>query len=348
MRKATMHAHRPLVNLALVAGVAAGTLAGLVVAPGRAEAQAIVIKLGTLAPKGSTWETLLKEMGQEWSKLSNGQVTLRIYAGGTLGNEGDMVKKMRVGQLQAAALTSIGLHDVSPEPQAIDVPMMIESPAMLDYVRERVAPKMEKAIEQKGFVVLDWSEVGFVRFFSTKRFDSIKALQENAKVFCWEGDPASADAWRAGGFKPVIMSSTDIVPSLQTGLLDTVALSPLYAYTSQIFQKAKFMIDTPWASLTGAMVVRKDVWDKIPADLRPKLVAVAHETGKKIDAEVRRMDAEALKSMQAQGLTIVKGDPAQLYDAAKAAWKVIRGRVVPEPMFDEIQKLAAEAKAQKK
>ncbi len=327
---------------------AAILLAGVAAAGGLAAAEPVVVKLGTLAPKGSTWETLLKQMGQEWAKLSNGQVTLRIYAGGTLGNEGDMVKKMRVGQLHAAALTSIGLHDVSPEPQAIDVPMMIETPEMLDYVREHVAARLEKSVDSKGFIVLDWSVVGFVRFFSTKRYESVKALQESGKVFCWEGDPASADAWRAGGFKPVIMSSTDIVPSLQTGLLDTVALSPLYAYTSQIFQKAKYMIDVPWASLTGAMVVKKEVWERIPADVRPKLIAVAHEIGKKIDVEVRRMDAEALKSMQAEGLTVVKGDPAQMLDAAKRSWKVIRGRVVPEAMFDEVQKLAAEAKAQKK
>ena len=313
-----------------------------------AAAQPVLIKLGTLAPKGSTWETLLKQMGQDWAKVSNNQVTLRIYAGGTLGNESDMVKKMRIGQLQAAALTSIGLHDISPDPQAIDVPMMMESPAMLDYVRERIAAQLEKSIDTKGFVVLDWSEVGFVRFFSTKKFDTVKALQDGAKVFCWEGDPASADAWRAAGFKPVIMSSTDIVPSLQTGLLDTVALSPLYAFTSQIFQKAKYMLDTPWASLTGAMVVRKDAWEKIPADVRVKLLAIAKDTGKKIDAEVRRMDAEALRSMQAEGLTVIKGDPAALLVAAKASWKVIRGRVVPEAMFDQVQKLAAEAKALKK
>lgn len=329
--------------LALVAALFGATLASS--AP--AEAAPVIIKLGTLAPKGSTWETLLKQLGQDWSTISNGQVTLRIYAGGTLGNEGDMVKKMRVGQLQAAALTSIGLHEVSPDPQAIDVPMMIDSPATLDYVRERIAPSLERKIDEKGFVVLDWSEVGFVRFFSTKKYDSLKALQDGGKVFCWEGDPASADAWRAAGFKPVVMSSTDIVSSLQTGMLDTVALSPLYAFTSQFFQKAKYMIDTPWASLTGAMVVRKDAWDKVPADLRPKLLAAAKEIGKKIDAEVRRMDSDALKSMESQGLVVVKGDPALMLAAAKASWKIIRGRVVPEATFDEVQKLAAEAKTKK-
>src|SRR3569623_917612 len=116
-------------------------------APARAD---VVIKLGTLAPNGSPWHTLLKEMGQKWEQASGGKVKLRIYPGGVLGNEGDMVKKMRIGQLQAAALKEM----------------------------------------------------------------------QGAKMFCWEGDPASAEAWRAGGFHPVVMSSTDIVPGLQTGLID--------------------------------------------------------------------------------------------------------------------------------
>ncbi len=345
MSRARTSDNPPRATKVLISLVALLALAGLC---RPAQADPVLIKLGTLAPKGSTWETLLKQMGQEWSKISNGQVTLRIYAGGTLGNEGDMVKKMRIGQLQGAALTSIGLHDVSPDPQALDVPMMIEDAAQLDYVREHVAAQLEKGIEDKGYVVLSWSAIGFVRFFSTKKFDTVNALRDSGKVFCWEGDPASADAWRAAGFKPVVMSSTDIVPSLQTGLIDTVSISPLYAFTSQMFQKAKYMIDTPWASLSGAMVVKKDAWDKIPADLRVKLLAVAKDIGKKIDLDVRRMDVEALQSMQSQGLVVVKGDPAQMMVAAKAAWTVIRGRVVPNAIFDQVQKLAADAKTQKK
>src|SRR5581483_5028301 len=161
------------------------------------------IKLGTLAPRGSTWETLLKEMGQKWSEASGGKVKLVIYAGGVAGNEGDMVKKTRIGQLQAVALTTIGLHEITPEPQAIDVPMMIESFSTLDYVMDRIAPKLEKGLEAKGYVVIGWSEVGFVRFFSTKKYDSMKQFSNDAKIFGWDGDPASIEAWRAGGFKPV-------------------------------------------------------------------------------------------------------------------------------------------------
>lgn len=301
------------------------------------------IKLGTLAPNGSTWHTLLKEMGQKWSEVSGGKVKLIIYPGGVVGNEGDMVKKTRIGQLQAAALTTIGLHEISPESQAIDVPMMIDSFDTLDYVMEKMAPKLEKGLEAKGYVVIGWSEVGFVRFFSTKRYDTMTDFTTKAKVFGWEGDPGSIEAWRAGGFKPVVMSSTDIVPSLQTGLIDTVAMAPLYAFTARIFEKAKYMLDIKWAILTGATVVKKDVWEKIPADLRPKLLEISHEYARKIAVEVRRMDDDALKQMKTQGLELVPPKDLKTFEkAAMATWSVIRGKVVPAETFDEVKKLVDE------
>jgi TRAP-type C4-dicarboxylate transport system substrate-binding protein len=306
----------------------------------------VIIKLGTLAPNGSTWHTLLKEMGQKWEQASGGKVKLRIYPGGVLGNEGDMIKKMRIGQLHAAALTTIGLHDITPEPVVVDVPMMIDSWETLDYVMDRVAPKLERAIEAKGYAVLGWSEVGFVRFFSTKKYASIVEMQQGAKVFCWEGDPASADAWRAAKFHPVVMSSTDIVPSLQTGLIDTVPLAPLYAYTSRTFERAKFMLELPWTVLTGATVVRKEEWDKVEPAVRPKLLEISREYAKKIALEVRRMDSDALENMKKQGLvTVAPKDPQDFVKAAEDSYKVVRGHVVPAEIFDEVKKLVAEAHA---
>ncbi|MCA1663112.1 MAG: TRAP transporter substrate-binding protein DctP [Myxococcales bacterium] len=315
----------------------------LFAAPAQAD---VVIKLGTLAPNGSTWHTLLKEMGQKWEQASGGKVKLRIYPGGVLGNESDMVKKMRIGQLQAAALTTIGLHDIAADAQAIDIPGLVDSWPTYDYVMARMAPKIERILEGKGYVVLGWSEVGFVRFFSTKKLASLPEMQQ-AKMFCWEGDPAAAEAMRAGGFHPVVMSSTDIVPGLQTGLIDTVALAPLYAYSSRMFEKAKYMLDLPWAVLTGGTVVRKDEWDKVPADVKPKLIEISREYAKKIAAEVRRMDAEALENMVKQGLVVVKpSDPADFVKAAQKTFSVVRGKVVPAETFDEVRKLVEEAKAQ--
>jgi TRAP-type C4-dicarboxylate transport system substrate-binding protein len=311
--------------------------------PGRAEAQ-VEIKLGTLAPRGSPWDVLIREMAQKWTAGSGGRVKLRIYAGGTMGNEGDMVRKMRVGQLSAAALTTVGLHDITPEPQAVDVPMGIESYDELDYVMSKMEAELNKQIEAKGYVVLSWSDVGFVRLFSSKTFSTPKEMHDQgAKVFAWEGDPGSVEAWQKGGFNPVVLSATDIVPSLQTGMIDTVATAPLYAFTQRIHMKANKMLDLPWAVVNGATVVKKEIWDKVPADLQPKLLEIARSYGRRIQLEVRKMNDDAVKQMKDQGLTVVPVKDVPAWRAAAAnANQVVRGKVVPEWVFDRVMQLRDE------
>lgn len=324
------------------------SLAASLAAPGLASAQAIDIKLGTLAPKGSTWESLMKEMGQKWKEASGGRVNLKIFAGGVLGNEGDMVRKMRVGQLHAAAITVIGLHDITPEPQALAAPMMIESYDQYEYVIAKMAPKLDKILADKGFVVLNWGEVGFVRYFSTMPLRT-PAEARNHKIFTWEGDPASVEGWKVAGFQPVVLSSTDVVPSLQTGMINTVAAAPLFAFTARYFTKANKMTDLPWTLLVGAMVVKKDAWEQIPADIRPKLMQIAQEYSKKVAIEVRRMNEDALVQMKKQGLEVVPpGDLAGWHKLADRANEVVRGKVVPAAIFDEVKRLAQEYRAGKR
>ncbi len=302
-----------------------------------AAAQEVTIKLGTLAPVGSTWHELLKELAERWSQASGGRVKLRIYPGGTQGNEGDMVRKMAVGQLQAAAITAVGMHDIVKEPQALAVPMMFDEKAELEHVMRKVQPDLEAALERKGYVSLQWSTVGAVKFFCTKAYRT-PAEMTDAKVFAWEGDPASVDAWKAAGFQPVVLSSTDIVPSLQTGMISCITQVPLYVLPTRIFERASHMMDVPWGFLVGATLVRKDVWDRVPADLRPKLVEIARELGARIDAEVEKLDRDAVVAMKKQGLDVVEVDPAPWRRAAEKAWPTVRGKVVPAEFFDRVRR----------
>src|SRR5437764_3732523 len=131
-----------------------------------AHAAPVRIKLGTLAPQGSTWHQLLLEMAQKWSQASGGQVELKIYAGGTQGNEGEMIRKISIGQLQAASITAIGLREITPEPQAEDVPLLIDSYEEYDYVHERLRPRLDDALVRRGYVPIHWGEVGYVHVFS--------------------------------------------------------------------------------------------------------------------------------------------------------------------------------------
>ncbi len=298
-------------------------------------AQPVTLKLGTLAPQGSTWHDILKELAQRWDQASGGQVKLRIYAGGAQGSEGDMVRKMGIGQLQAAAITNIGMHDVIPEPQGLSIPFLFDDEAQMECAFARVRPRLEAALEKRGFVALQWSRIGAIHLFCDEARAS-PAQMGDAKVWAWEGDPKSVEAYRAAGFHPVVLSATDIVPSLQTGMIDCVPNVPLYVLTARLFEKAKFMNDVAWSYMIGATIVRKDAWEKIPADLRPKLVAIAQELGDKIDTEVRRLNQDAIAAMQKQGLKIVQSDAAAWRAAMDKTRPAVRGGVVPADFFDQV------------
>lgn len=313
-----------------------------------AQTAPVRIKLGTLAPQGSTWHQLLMSMGQDFSKASNGKVELKIYAGGTQGNEGEMIRKMSIGQLHAASMTVIGLHEITPEPQAEDVPFMIDSYEEYDYVHERIRGKLEAAIAKRNYQVLQWGEVGFVYLFSPEPYRT-PADFGKGKVFTWNGDPGAEAAWKAAGFHPVVLSSTDLVPALTSGMINIIGQSPLYAYTTNLYGRAGNMLNLHWGFLTGATVVRKDTWEKIPADVRQELLKIAEDYSKRTREDVRKQNEDAIQQMKKRGLKV--NTPLDLpgwQQAAERANQVVRGKVVPEDTYDEVKQLRDEYRAQNK
>lgn len=311
-------------------------LATLLLLAAAPPARAVVtIKLATLAPSGSAWHDLLKELGQEWERTSGGQVKVRVYAGGAQGSEGEMIRKLGIGQLQAAALSNVGLHDVVTEPQALSAPLLFRGEAELACTFDRVKPALEAAFQRKGLVVLQWSLVGPVSFFCTSPVRTPAELAQK-KLFAWEGDPGTVEAWRRAGFQPVVLSSTDLVPALQTGMIDCVGNVPLYALTAHLFERARYLVDLQWSFLTGATVIRRDAWEKIPAELRPRLLESARRLSARVDGEVQRLNADAVEAMRKLGLQVVPVDPAAWRPALERSWPALRGPVVPAPFFDEV------------
>ena len=315
----------------------AALAAAILAAAPAARAQNVTLKLGTLAPNGSTWHEILKDMAERWSEVSGARVRLRIYPGGTQGSEGEMIRKMAVGQLQAAAVTSVGLHDIVPEPQALAVPLMFNTEQEVAAVLAKVQARLESLLQKKGYVAMQWGIIGSIKIFCSRPYRT-PAEMARAKIFAWEGDPGSVQAFKAAGFNPVVLSSTDIVTSLQTGMIDCVPSVPLYALPVRLFERAPYMIDVNWGYLVGATVARKDSWDRIPAELRPKLLQIARELGKKVDAEVGRLNVEAVDAMKKQGLNVVEVNQAPWRAAAEKAWPVVRGKIVPAEFFDEVKR----------
>ena len=302
-------------------------------------AETITIKMGTMAPEGSAWHQCLKRIGEQWATASNGDVKLKIFPGGVQGDEGDTVKKMRINQLQAAAVTAVGLRDISPDPQAVSTPLMVSTYDELDYVMGKVGPSMEKAVADKGFQILAWTDTGTMYFFSRKAARTpIEMFPQ--KVFAVSGDPGSEDAWRSAGFTPVVLSSVNMIPSLQTGMVDAFTSTPLVALSLGWYASAKNMTLAPWGTLIGALVVSKKAWDKIPAALQPKLLAISRREGDLLKADLRKQEKEAIKAMQSKGLNLVVPSDVEAAEWNKLEAKVfpaVRGKVIPAEAFDAVK-----------
>ena len=207
-------------------------------------------------------------MGRKWADASGGTVKLRIYPGGVAGNEGDMVRKIGVGQLQAASLTTVGIHDITPEPQALDIPGLIGRPPSSTTCSRTCKGQLDAALAGQG---LRGHELGQRRdgpLLLHLRDEGPQRPRNPARSGRGRATREPSAGWQAIGFQPVVLSSTDIVPSLQTGMINVVSEPPLYAFAARTFDKANHMLDLHWSLLTGATVVKKEPGTRSPPTSR--------------------------------------------------------------------------------
>ena len=335
-------------------GLPASPLRGLAVALGLAlalggasvrAAETVKIKLATLAPTGSSFFKSLQNLREAWRKASNGSVDLIIYGDGKLGGESDTVGLMGVNSVQAAMLTMVGLGEIEPGVEGLQsIPMGFRDLAAVEYVGRKLQPMLEERLLKKGFVVLFWSDAGWVRFFSKQPVttpDDLKRL----KLFVWAGNPDTLRLYKSAGFNPVPLETADIVPGLQTGLIEATPAPPVFALATQIDGRAPYMLELNWGPLVGAVVVRKATWEKIPEALRAELLKAAATVGTEIKAAGRKESDEAVKAMEKRGLKVTKVTPevaAAWRKAAEATYPQIRGKIIPAEIFDQAMALIKE------
>ena len=297
----------------------------------------ILVKMATLVPDGSSWHLVLKETAEKWKAASGGRVEVRLFAGGVAGDDPDVVRKMRLGTLQAGVLTAVGVAEIDKSVYALGVPLMYNSYDEVYYVLEKMRPRLESSLEAKGFVVLNWADGGWVHFFAQKPVavpDDLRAL----KLFSWAADTEAIEVWKAAGFNPVPLPATEIATALQTGLVNALGSPPQVAVISQYYTHAKHMTDMPWSLLLGATLITKSAWEKIPADVRPALMDITRDAGRRLQEEIRKGGKKDVAEMRKRGLNVVPVDAKQ-----RALWQQltekmyprIRGVIVPADAFDE-------------
>jgi TRAP-type C4-dicarboxylate transport system substrate-binding protein len=255
---------------------------------------------------------------------------------------------MRLGTLNAGLLTAVGVGEVDKACYALGIPLAYDSYEEVYYVLEKMRPKLEAALEAKGFVVLNWADGGWVHFFTQKPVAVPEDLRP-LKLFSWAGDPQSVEVWRSAGFNPVPLPSTEIATALQTGLVQALGSPPQVAVISQYFNHAKNMTDLRWQLLLGATLVTKATWEKVPADVRPALLEATREAGARLQAEIRQSEQKDVEAMKKRGLNVVSVSTAQRVQWQKLTESIypkVRGPIVPAEPFDEAMRYRDEFRKQ--
>jgi TRAP-type transport system periplasmic protein len=313
-------------------------LALVLVAPLAARAQTApsVIKLATLVPDGSVWDQSLKQAGAEWTRDTGGRVSLRVYPGGVAGSEEDVIRKIRIGQLQAAAVTVAGLAQIDPAFKAFTIPMFFDSYPELRVVLDKMTPMLRQRLDEKGFVLLNWGHGGWVHVFSKQPVSTVADLKR-LKLWAGVGDDRMTQLWKKNGFQPVAVSTTDLLSGLQSGMLDAIYITPLAALSLQWFRTTPYMTELGLAPLVGGTIVSKAAWSRIsPADQKA-ILASCHKLELQLEAQVPRQDTTSVAEMQKRGLKLAPVSAAQAAEWRQTAETFavqMRGEAVPAEVMD--------------
>jgi TRAP-type C4-dicarboxylate transport system substrate-binding protein len=309
------------------------------------------IKFATLAPDGSTWMNEMKALDKDVQAKTNGALKFKFYPGSVAGDEKDVIKKIRIGQLQAGGFTGVGLGEVAPEVRLLDAPWLFHSGAELAHVREKFNGDFSGAVEKGGFVVLGWTDLGSVYVFSKNPIAGPDDMK-SAKMWVWEGDPIAAAAYKALGVNPVPLSVVDVMQSLQTGMIDAVYGPPLGVVALQWFQRVKNIYPVPMAESTGAILISKKFFESLPEDQRKILTDLAAAHVKRLNQLSDAENDKALASLQKQGLTLAAKPGPDTYkryeELGRSARRDLVGRLYPAELLDKVEKELATFRAARK
>ena len=308
-----------------------------------AEAKTYTLKFATLAPSGTTWMNLLEEWAAEVKEKTDGQIRFKFYPGGVQGDEPDVLRKIRFGQLQGAAFSGYGIGNIYSPARILELPFLFDDHAEIDLVRNHFMPDFERGFRDSGYELLGWMEIGFVHFFSKQPIRTMDDLKDK-RIWLWQGDRLGEAFFKAGNLAPVPLSIIDVFTSLSTGLLDTVYSTPLAAIAMQWYTKTNYVTNVPMTNAMGALVVSNRFFNKLPADLQK----ILRDTGKIIGErliQATRIDNEAsIGILKQEGLKFLL-DPEDIDKQAmielrdRAAKELIEIDYIPQPFFDTTREL---------
>lgn len=311
-----------------------------------APAQEYTIKFATLATEGMTWLNVMREYDEAVRKESGGRVGFKIYPGGVQGEDKDVLRKIRLGQLHSAGITGFGLGEIVPMLRILDAPFLFQNHAEIDYLYDALDGEFRRALEEQGFVLLGWAEVGFVYVFTNGPVRAPSDMN-GVKMWMWEGDPIAEATFKAFGVSPIPLGIADVLTSLQTGLINGAYASPLAAVGLQWHTRVKYMLDVPLANAAGAVVMSKKKFDAMPPDVRDIVLRNGEKYMTMLTKKSREDNNRAIETLRKSGIQVIDVTSEKAHQEYRQAGKKARRDLVGKGLFsqqflDRVEKLLAD------
>lgn len=270
------------------------------------------LKVATLAPDHSTFMQIFNEMNEELLRETDGRLGFRVYSGFAMGDEEDVLRKLRVGLVHGAVFTATALTDINVDFRVLQIPFLFSDYGEVDHVKSILDEHLRRGFAQEGFEVLGWPEVGFIYFMSTTPIAGLEDLRRK-KVWAKANAPMSQALIDRAGVATVAINIPDVLVALQTGLLEVVYNSPYYALVTQWNTRIKYITDLPLSYIDGALLMDKRAFDRIPPELQEKARTICARHMSRVNERTRSDNEEALNIILRRGVEKVTptGEQAQ-------------------------------------
>lgn len=263
-----------------------------------------VIRFATLAPEGSTWMQTMRALDEEIRESSGGEVGFKFYPNMAMGDEKDVILKIKLGQVNAAGFTGLGLGEVLPEIRVLELPYIFRNENEIDYTLAELDDYIQEAFIEKGFYLLGWADVGWVYFLANKPVAEPAHLK-GTKVWMWQGDPLAEAFFKELQKAPIPLPVTDVHLSIQTGMIDAVYSSPLAALVLQWFTRLQYISDIPFTYAIGAVLVDRKTLDELSPELRDMVIDKSRTRLRELVLKSRSDNRDAYLELVRQGMEIV-------------------------------------------
>ncbi len=317
-------------------------LAALISTAGSAK-EVYTLKFATLIPSGTSWTKVLDDWIEEIETKSDGRIKVKMYPGGIMGDEPDVIRKMRKGQLHGGLFTGYGIGRIYSPARVLEIPFLFRDTDESDYVRDKLMPEIEAGFRDSGFELLGWPEVGFIHFFSKHRIDSLEDIKKS-RIWLWQGDPLGEAFFSASGVSPVPLSIIDVYTQLSAahGSIDTVYASPFGAIALQWHTQLKYGTKVPLTNAIGGLIISGRFFNKLPADLQQLLKTTGKIASDKIRQYAREENTKSIDILRDQGMEFLWTQDEVVFKKLieirdKAAKHLVESNYIPKDLFDRVR-----------